>query len=286
MLKWIALLSMTIDHIGYYFSPYMPHSTYLALRIIGRLAFPIFAFYVAKGFTRTRNPLVYFRRMAIGAVITHLIISLAQLQSGIQVSLINPEWTNIMVLFSFAIIMLFGYDLAMRSYRDMVVSMTLVCAGPGKIKNPRYDVRVNPGGISLDPKQGIAAGTLLILISFWTVYILNADYGFYGLLTVLFFFICYDKEEDTLQFPTLWVLMITLNAGYILLPLTTGESITAPLLQSFSLAVIPLFAIWGKDHKKPTIISKYFFYVYYPVHIVMLILISRNWNQIWDFFAT
>ena len=49
-LKIIALIAMTIDHIGLQF---LPHVT--ILRIIGRLAFPIFAYMIAEGCLHTRN---------------------------------------------------------------------------------------------------------------------------------------------------------------------------------------------------------------------------------------
>ena len=43
-LKLIALITMTIDHIGYILLP-----QYRILRIIGRLAFPIYAYMIAVG---------------------------------------------------------------------------------------------------------------------------------------------------------------------------------------------------------------------------------------------
>ncbi|MCF0110995.1 MAG: hypothetical protein HUJ58_03775, partial [Erysipelotrichaceae bacterium] len=42
-LKWIALVTMTIDHIGYFLFP-----RYKILRIIGRIAFPLYAFLCAE----------------------------------------------------------------------------------------------------------------------------------------------------------------------------------------------------------------------------------------------
>lgn len=45
MLKIIAAITMTIDHIGAILFPHI-----LILRIIGRIAFPIFAFMIAEGY--------------------------------------------------------------------------------------------------------------------------------------------------------------------------------------------------------------------------------------------
>ena len=54
-LKLIALVSMTIDHIGYFLLP-----QYKLLRILGRIAFPIFAYMIAEGCRYTSNRLRYF----------------------------------------------------------------------------------------------------------------------------------------------------------------------------------------------------------------------------------
>ncbi|MBE6978549.1 MAG: hypothetical protein E7438_08000 [Ruminococcaceae bacterium] len=54
-LKCIAATTMVVDHIGVLFFPYEA-----LFRIIGRLAFPIFAFMIAEGCHYTRHRLRYF----------------------------------------------------------------------------------------------------------------------------------------------------------------------------------------------------------------------------------
>ena len=54
-LKVIGIVSMTVDHIGYFLFPQMT-----VLRIIGRLAYPIFAYMIAEGCRYTRNKIRYF----------------------------------------------------------------------------------------------------------------------------------------------------------------------------------------------------------------------------------
>lgn len=284
MLKWLALLFMTIDHIGYYFYPVLPIEVYTLLRCIGRLAFPIFAFYLVMGFTRTRNPFHYLFRMASWALIAHFILSIVSFYTGNQTSVWSLEWTNIMVLFTFAITMLLGYDLAMRSYHDMIVSMMPVSDSPFKLKETHYDVKVNLGGISLSPKIGIPLGITAILVSFWAVYALNADYGFYGLLTVLFIYVSYKKEESAVSIPTLLFLLFLLNAGYVLLAVMTRGNITFAFIQSLSMFSVFLFPIVKKDTKRPGFFGKYFFYFYYPAHLVLLMFLARYWEDILKLF--
>ena len=63
-LKWIACISMLIDHIGVFLFP-----QYQLLRVLGRLAFPIFAFMVANGYRHTRNLGRYFMRLGLFAIL-------------------------------------------------------------------------------------------------------------------------------------------------------------------------------------------------------------------------
>lgn len=57
-LKLIALITMLIDHIGYLLLP-----QFFILRLIGRLSFPIFAYYLALGAQRTKSPKRYALRL-------------------------------------------------------------------------------------------------------------------------------------------------------------------------------------------------------------------------------
>ena len=61
-IKWIGILTMTIDHIGYYLFP-----SVLWLRIIGRIAFPCFLYGIIEGTERTRNyPRYIFQLLLLG----------------------------------------------------------------------------------------------------------------------------------------------------------------------------------------------------------------------------
>ena len=58
-LKLIALAAMTVDHIGVQFFPNIQ-----LLRIIGRLALPIFAYMIAQGCRYTKNKARYLGTIA------------------------------------------------------------------------------------------------------------------------------------------------------------------------------------------------------------------------------
>ncbi len=71
VLKIIAIVSMVIDHCAYFL---MENDTLLydAMRCVGRIAFPVFAFLVAEGFDYTHNRKRYFSQLLAFAVISEV----------------------------------------------------------------------------------------------------------------------------------------------------------------------------------------------------------------------
>jgi len=72
VLKWIAILTMTVDHVGVVLYP-----EHEFLRWIGRLAFPLFAYLLILGMESTRNIRNYFIRLFVFALISQVPFSLA-----------------------------------------------------------------------------------------------------------------------------------------------------------------------------------------------------------------
>ena len=71
LLKIIALITMTFDHISY---PFFHH--YTILNVIGKISFPIFAFGIAEGYHYTKNLKKYFLRLFLFAIISQIPFSL------------------------------------------------------------------------------------------------------------------------------------------------------------------------------------------------------------------
>ncbi|TGY96857.1 hypothetical protein E5329_07635 [Petralouisia muris] len=71
-LKWIAMLSMLADHTGAVLFP-----QYIQLRMIGRIAFPIYCFLLAEGAVHTRNIRKYEMRLLLFALMSEIPFDLA-----------------------------------------------------------------------------------------------------------------------------------------------------------------------------------------------------------------
>lgn len=70
-LKWIAVVTMLIDHIGVALVP-RDSVWYIVCRSVGRLAFPLFAFMLAEGYFYTKNFRKYFTRLTVFAIVSEI----------------------------------------------------------------------------------------------------------------------------------------------------------------------------------------------------------------------
>jgi len=75
-LKYLAIITMVIDHIAYMFIP-ASNSIYSMCRIIGKLTAPIMCYFLATGYSYTSSKLKYATRLLIFAIISQPAFTLA-----------------------------------------------------------------------------------------------------------------------------------------------------------------------------------------------------------------
>ncbi|MBR3753108.1 MAG: hypothetical protein IKK50_08270 [Ruminiclostridium sp.] len=216
-LKIIAIISMTLDHIGYHLFP----GCHL-LRILGRLALPIFAYMIAEGCHHTRNPRKYLLTILAVAALCQLVYFFAM----------GSLYQCILVTFVLSILLIQSMDRARQDESHQTALTTaLVWAGV---------VFVCVGLPQLLDHTDFAI-----------------DYGLWGVLLPVFIYLGRDRREK---------LLLT-AVGLILLALSFFG-----LTQWFSLAALPLLALYNGERGKWRM--KYFFYVYYPIHLAVIYGIS------------
>ena len=114
VLKIIALISMIVDHIGLVFFP-----EHIVFRLIGRLSFPIFAFFVAEGWFYTRSKKKYILLMFIFMLISWVPYCLA---------LNLPFYTvNVMGVFLLSIFGMFLIDKIRQDKTKKVMYLASFC---------------------------------------------------------------------------------------------------------------------------------------------------------------
>ncbi len=204
---------MTIDHIGAILYP-----DYIFLRIIGRIAFPIFCYLLVLGVRSTRRVSRYFLRLFLFAFISQIPFSVALGYAPLSD-------LNIFFTLSFGVMFLY---------------------------NPLFVIF--PIGLSL-----------------WSsIYsTLNFDYGLYGIALIA----CMNFLERDKQIGIVSIIMLNVVSLFI-----WG-------FQIFSLLALPIILLYKSgslkmgtgvtDSNKPyPVWKKYFFYVYYPMHLTVLHLIN------------
>lgn len=131
VMKLIALIAMTVDHIGYFILPEMPE-----LRIAGRLAYPIFAYMIVEGCEHTKNKLRYFLNVLGVGLVCSVASFLAE----------GSLYQSIMITFACAILLIFAVKYVEATSRlggtlradaaklaAVLITVLVYCIASGKI---------------------------------------------------------------------------------------------------------------------------------------------------------
>lgn len=223
-LKMLALVSMTLDHIGKILLPQI-----LILQILGRLAFPIFAYLIAESCHFTRSLRRYWLRMTAVGLVCQLVLYISQ----------RSLYQCILITFAGSVCIIAAVRRAdaqtnlprRRGYTAAAVALTALAAWlseglPILLPNTNYSI----------------------------------DYGFLGILLPVLIYLGRTPRQK-------WLLA----AGGL-----TALAIQYGGIQWWApAALVPLALYNGRRGKYR---AKYFFYLYYPLHLALLWLLHQ-WLQ-------
>lgn len=230
ILKIIAVISMFCDHLG---DALFGHLT--IFNILGRVAFPIFAFQISQGFLYTKNLKKYALRLTIFAIISQIPFSLFVNKFLSSTSGLNIFFT---LLLGLGCMMVYDYF--------------------SKLQSKELNIRF----LGIEFKKYI--GFMVVFFIAILGEILQVDYGFWGIAVIFsFYFFRENKIAMIISFVILclikyglWILMYPFHIFYILLCIAT---------------IFPIIFIWlynGKQGPK----VKYLLYIFYPLHLLLLYL--------------
>ena len=165
---------MVFDHAGDMFFP-----DTMWLRMIGRLAMPLFSFGIAEGYTHTRDKIKYLYRIGIFALISEIPFDLA------FEGKIGFSHQNIMLSFFLAVAALMVYD---------------------RIIGEEDSERKHGGKTVL----GVLAVAAISILSF----LLRADYTFFAVIAVFLFYVFRKKHPLIRAGIGVAFLSITRTIGY------------------------------------------------------------------------
>jgi len=207
MLKYIAILTMLIDHIN----AILYNRQFEIMTLIGRFAFPLFALMLV------RNYIYYSRSFARYAT----------------------------RLFIFGLI---SQPIYMYSFGDKIYQLNIffsLLAGLAFM-------------YALDTKDYLL-GFIALIISIYS------DYSIIGLLLIISLYYTY-KIDTILSYISLFIATVAI--------VSPGETIISPILFLFILlaketltnSTTPIY----KAQPRPGVVTKYMFYAFYPLHILIL----------------
>ena len=235
-LKLVAIVTMTVDHIGYMLFPFAT-----GFRIIGRIAFPIFAFLIAYGCTKTRNLSLYFLR-----------------------------------LFGFGVWLQAAWLLFMPTYNmNIFFTLSLGVACIWLIEKMRF---------VLDrPFLCVLGAIPLICLIMGTAELARTDYGTSGVFLIILFWaglklLEYMRAKNFRVMATP-ASSVAIRALIVMTALVLFNLMYSLLYNYYGIQWYSLFAVlflalfWDKKLKIPTW-EKWAFYLYFPVHMVVLYLIQ------------
>lgn len=240
-LKWIALVTMLIDHTGAVVvvrllagtSPAWLASVYDALRIIGRLAFPIYCFLLTEGFAHTRSRPRYLARLAAFALAAEIPFDLA-----LRNTWFYPGYQNVFFTLALGLAAIWGLE--------------------------RFAGRP-------------ALGLLAVVLAGAAAFVLKTDYGFFGVGLICVFYLFRQSPRRNVAVAA-WILLgmilyrLAQYAGFVLQGLTLWELAVNAVRNSRTEwpGILSLCFINRYNGRRGGGMPKYFFYVFYPAHLLAL----------------
>jgi len=244
-LKLIACVTMLIDHIGATLVIRLLTGTpgvnegltvfYHALRIIGRIAFPIYCFLLVEGAERTRSPRKYALRLFIGMLLSEIPFDLA-----FSPTYLRNEW-HWWTPFA-------GFNPTFNS-----VMMTLLLGF----------------GMLMCMKRTKGFWRVAMILPFYILAeALGTDYSGMDILIIAIFALTRDMERGKL-----WCVLacaLVMNSGFKDMQIF-GIWINTELFAL--MAFVPIFLYDGRKLTKNKAVQ-WGFYLFYPAHILVLALLE------------
>ena len=220
ILKIVACISMLLDHIGFIFFP-----QYIIFRILGRIAFPIFAFMIAEGCYYTKNKLKRLLVMSSFALI---------MQIGLYMFTGMTDF-NIFIHFSLSIIVIYLIDYIEE-----------------KIKNKQLIFAIITTLVTI----------LLLAYLYWFSENYNYLYSNYGIFAIIMPVVLYVIKKYLPNINHIVCVPVICIFMYLML---LKIKFPYQLYGMMSCLFIILY-----NGKKGKLNLKYLFYIFYPLHFIIL----------------
>lgn len=268
-LKFIALLCMTVDHLGAYSFEIPIIGKYAGtLRSIGRIAAPLFLYFVVESYKKTGDKKRLFTRLYVAAAIVGIC---NYLMSSI---IVNVDFGNILHTFTWTVGILYLFDKSKEAYTAKnykMLALGLSFAAAIIIILCSIDLfltRLESAGIMGVSNDAVRRTHDIFLAVLRTPRLLEYSFGFVFLGIVWYF--QKSRLAQCISFVVLCIVSRLLPFGYHskLLDLSNLRAISLPMMVMF----VVLIALYNGKRGRG---MKYFFYIYYPVHCYIIVIATK-----------
>lgn len=234
LLKIIAMLAMICDHAGKMLFPQYP-----VMRIIGRLAFPIYAYCIAAGCVYTRNPLKYLRRIVLLCLISQPIYAVALNHASASMFAVSFAEKPLQAAVNFYIHCWGTPNILFTLALGIVVIWTI--------------------------RERQLVFTAAMLMFCWLLRS-KINYGMNGIILMLLFYLFCSRRWLSLPVVLAFMLSWALDGGkYSLFGIKFG-------IQMFAVCALPLIYVRTNTGIK---LPKWLFYGFYPAHLVLIYVLDK-----------
>ena len=253
----------------------------LLMRAIGRFGFPIFAFLLVEGFTHTRSVKKYALNLGIFALISEIPFNLGFMSLVSYPYYQNVFFTLLLGLLCLWCISEFGEK---KQWSEKLtplyyVAGALLGAGIGFEISQMGTLSMFTGVLYMNWYYVVAAGAvigLIVMAALGSKFDANAKnrFTFTVLPIVLFAFIGHALKTDYADFGVLTIVIMYLLRNSRKKAFGWGTALLtamSPLEAVAFFMMIPVSKYNGERGKK---MNKYFFYAFYPAHILLIYLLT------------
>ena len=231
-IKLIAIITMFCDHFGDAML-----GRFSVLNIIGRIAFPLFCFQIVIGYKHTKNINKYIIRLLLFGIISQIPFSLFTYSYTGRFDLLNVYFT-----LAFGLLAVYLLDILPKKYKFIAVVFDIF---------------------------------LMIIAEF-----LQTDYGWFGVCLIICIYLFYNDKKanisnsetsltffnNNLLFSIVFFALVVIKYSNYFVAGSCTMAIVQ-ILGTFFPIIFMLLYNGKKGHS-----MKYFFYVFYPLHLLILVI--------------
>lgn len=231
-IKLIAIITMFCDHFGDAIL-----GRFSILNIIGRIAFPLFCFQIVIGYKHSKNINKYIMRLLLFGIISQIPFSLFTYSYVGRFDLLNVYFT-----LAFGLLAVYLLDILPKKYKFIAVVFDIF---------------------------------LMIIAEF-----LQTDYGWFGVCLIICIYLFYNDKKSNISNSETSLTFFNNNLLFsiVFFALVVIKYSNYFVAGSYTMAIVQILGTFfpiifmllyngKKGHS-----MKYFFYIFYPLHLLILVI--------------